>query len=129
MRNAISVEDNDNGVELRLVVRTVRLFALLTGLLYLRVVAGDVLARNREGDLPLALALLLALLLVATAGLALAWRWEGLGGLIALGSGVGLALLDYPRYTENRWLAALLYSSPFIVTGGLCLLCRRRRAT
>jgi hypothetical protein len=65
-------------------------------------------------------------LVVATVGLILTWRWEGLGGLIVVFSGIALSVVIYFLTNENRWLTIFFYSSPFIITGSLCLVCWHR---
>jgi hypothetical protein len=112
--------------ELRLITRAISFLALLTGVLYLRVIAGELLAGLR-GDRPSAAGLLLFLfLLLGVGGLLLSWRREGLGGMIALAGGFGLAAVDYRLLGQHPWLRTLLYSSPFVVAGGLCLICAWR---
>jgi hypothetical protein len=124
-------EANGRTYELRLITRWVGFLALLTGILYLRVVVIETLAAIRSNDWSLLDLLPMVLLFLATLGLLLAWRWEGLGGLLAFGSGISLGLVDYLVYGPERWVAVLLYCSPFVVAGGLCLICwwRRREAT
>lgn len=137
MKGAVNVQPGDNDVgnsptnELRLITRAIGFLAFVTGLLYLRVIVGAGLTSLSSGELPLGVALVFAFLLMATAGLLLSWRWEGLGGLLSLLGGVGLAVMDYGVLGRNGWIAAFLYSSPFIISGTLCLLCWRnnRRQT
>ncbi len=114
---------SDGAYELRIITKIVAFLALITGLLYLRVIVGDVLSRLRMGDLPFEALLLFGFLVVATAGLALAWRWEGIGGLLAILGGIGLAVIDYGAFGRDGWFAALLYCSPFLISGILCLIC------
>ena len=124
MNNATNVQPtNDDPYELRIITKAVAFLALLTGLLYLRVIVGDAIMHLRAGEFPLEATLLLAFLVIATTGLVIAWRWEGAGGLLALTGGIGLAVIDYSAFGRGVWFAALLYSSPFIISGILCLGC------
>jgi len=132
MKSAVNVQSGDNHVgdghtnELRLITKAIGFLAFVTGLLYLRVIVGAGLTSLSSGELPLGVAIVFAFLLMATAGLLLSWRWEGLGGILSLLGGVGLAVMDYGVLGRNGWIAAFLYSSPFIISGTLCLLCWRQ---
>lgn len=114
---------NEETQELRLITKAVAFLALITGLLYLRVIVGDALTDMRAGSLPLEAILLFIFLVSAVMGLAVAWRREGVGGLMTLAGGIGLAVIDYTVFDRNGWFAAVLYSSPFIISGVLCLVC------
>lgn len=128
MNNELSVRPVDqDGATLRQITKAIAFLALLTGLLYLRVIVGEFVSKVRLNEFPLEAMLLLVFLVVATAGLALSWRYEGIGGLLALLGGIGLAVIDYDAFERGGWLAAVLYSSPFIISGGLCLVCWRQR--
>ena len=132
MKSAVNVQPGDNHVgddhtnELRLITKAVGFLAFVTGLLYLRVIVGAGLTSLSSGELPLGVTIVFVFLLTATAGLLLSWRWEGLGGILSLLGGVGLAVMDYGVLGRNGWIAAFLYSSPFIISGTLCLLCWRQ---
>jgi hypothetical protein len=128
----MNVQPGDNNAvdgytnELRLITKAIGFLAFVTGLLYLRVIVGAGLASFNSGELPIGVALVFAFLLIATAGLLLSWHWEGLGGFLSLLGGLGLALMDYEVLGRKGWIAAFLYSSPFIISGTLCLLCWRQ---
>lgn len=124
MKNATYTYRPDDSIyEWRLVTRSLLFLALLTGAIYLRVfIAGlypEMLGRGQE----VIGFLLLAFLITAIAGLLACWRWEGIGGLITTFSGVGLAVLSFLGATNNPWLTAFFYGSPFMITGGLFLIC------
>ncbi|MBK8985720.1 MAG: hypothetical protein IPM39_06505 [Chloroflexi bacterium] len=109
--------------EMRFLARSVGLLALLTGLIYLRVIGSEsfLTTSSRPGnDHGL---LLFALVAAATLGILCAWRWEAVGGIVASVSALGIALLAYFTFPEQRWFAAFAYSSPFLVTGLLFLGC------
>lgn len=128
MNSMMNVPEADGrNYELRLITKWIGFLALLTGLLYLRVVVTETLAAIRSDEWSLVDLLPAVLLFVATLGLLLAWRWEGLGGLLAFVAGIALALVDYLVYGSEQWVAVLLYASPFVVAGGLCLVCWWRR--
>lgn len=123
MRSKTNDNSGNSLSELRLIAKAVDFLAVLTGILYLRavlvegppVIVGADLSRNVLG--------MLLLLSIATLALILAWRWEGIGGLVALLCAIGLGILVYETATNNKLLAAVLYSSPFFVTGGLFVAC------
>jgi hypothetical protein len=107
--------------EFRVFTRTVGLLALLTAVLYLRALAsGGFLYRGDSETIP-ATTILFVLMLVATAGLVLTWKWECLGGLVAVLGSMAVAVIVYNTFAENRLLATIVYSSPFLVAGSLCV--------
>ena len=107
--------------ELRVFARVVDLLAVLTALLYLRAMAsGGFLYRGDGETLPVT-AILFLLMLIATAGLVLTWKWECVGGVVAIQGSVAVATVVYSNFNENRLLATLIYSSPFLVAGTLCV--------
>ncbi|MCA9989778.1 MAG: hypothetical protein H6666_01595 [Ardenticatenaceae bacterium] len=122
---------SDNGpAELRLMARIVAFLALLTGLLYLRAMLSEgwlVITLDPFGPVGV---IMVGLLVVAILGLLAAWRWEAPGGLIAMLSAALLGLLVFATTESYPWLQAFVYSSPFLLTGLLFLLCwwRNRRA-
>lgn len=118
---------NSNQIdELRVVTRLVGMLALLTGLIYLRVVGSETLAAGFETNGRISPWLLLGALLVAIAGVLLAWRQEGIGGLIAAIAGLVLGGLAYFTASQHRGFSAFAYGSPFLITGALFLACWRR---
>ena len=107
--------------ELHVFTRAVGLLAVLTALLYLRAMAsGGFLYRGVSENIPVT-TILFVLMLIATAGLVLTWRWECLGGVVAILGSLAVAAVVYSTYSENRLLALLVYSSPFLVSGSLCM--------
>lgn len=113
--------DNHSFDDLHVWTRAVGLLAVLTALLYLRAMtSGSFLYRGSSETLPVSI-ILFGLMLVATAGLVLAWRWECAGGVIAILGSLAVASVVYSTFSENRLLAILVYSSPFIVSGSLCV--------
>lgn len=116
------VQYNDH-YELRIVTKAVSFLAALTGFLYLRVIVGEVTTAVQQDDFPTGGILILILLMVATAGLIISWWREGLGGLLAVIGGIGLAVVDYSILDRGIWLVTILYCSPFIIAGTFCLVC------
>ncbi|NCF68594.1 MAG: hypothetical protein GWP61_21750 [Chloroflexi bacterium] len=113
---------NSSFDELRVFARTVGLLAVLTAILYLRAIAsGGFLYRGDNATIPVT-TILFVLMLMATAGLVLTWRWECLGGIVAIIGSMAVAVIVYSTFAENRLLATLVYSSPFLVSGSLCML-------
>ena len=124
MKNAADFPQlNDSTQELRMITKAVAFLALLTGILYLRVVVGESLAAQTAGEPLTEILLLLAFLIIATAGLVVARWWDGAGGLTALLGGIGLAVIDYSILGRNQWYGAVFYGSPFVISGILCLVC------
>lgn len=123
-------ESTDNLDELRILARLVAALAILTAVLYLRAIAlGGYFSRHID-DPAGAAPVMLALLVLGAAGLVLAWRWECAGGITALLAAAAIvAYLGFALHS-GRLLAIFVYSSPFIVAGGLCMLdwYRHRRA-
>ncbi|HZD10459.1 MAG TPA: hypothetical protein VE553_03885 [Candidatus Binatia bacterium] len=118
--------DSDFG-ELRIVSKSIGFLALLTGFLYIRVIFGEGIPTVGIGSIKQGGLLVFVLLVSATLGLLLAWRWEGAGSLIAILSALILAGVVYFTAARNRMVAAFVYSSPFLVAGGLFLACWWRR--
>lgn len=104
-----------------LVARAVTFLALLTSILYLRVILVEGLAAMKASTLTAALAAEMVLLLLATLSLLIALRWQGMGGGLALLGGLCLGIMMYR--SQPYWAPTIFYSSPFIVSGGLCLAC------
>ena len=112
---------NSSFDELHVFTRAVGLLAVLTALLYLRAMTtGGFLYRGVGANIPVT-TILFGLMLFATAGLVLTWRWECLGGVVAILGSLAVAAVVYSTFTENRMLALLVYSSPFLVSGSLCV--------
>jgi hypothetical protein len=103
--------------ELRLLSKGVGFLALLTGLIYLRSVMQQGLGDDRM------VTWLFVFLAGATLGLFSTWRWEGVGGLITAVCGLCLAVVVFRATVDTPWFDAFLYSSPFVVAGGLALAC------
>lgn len=114
---------NNSGRELTLITRLVGVLAVLTGLVYLRVVGTESLAALRADERELAPAVLFVLLLLATGGLLAAWWQQAAGGAVAALSALGVAVLAYLSFADNRLFAAFAYSSPFLITGLMFLGC------
>jgi hypothetical protein len=122
MKNLIYAPQPDDSVnELRLITRSLMLLALLSGILYIRVFIISTLTELDAGGKDGIGLLSFLFLVVAITGLLLTWRWERLGGLVVVGSGIGLALVTYFMSTDSPWLTSFFYGSPFVITGSLCL--------
>lgn len=126
MENLLTPQPEDRISELRLIARSLMLMALLTAVLYVRVFVAAILSTMNAGGQGGIGLLSFLFLIIAIVGLLLTWRWEGFGGLIVLISGVGLAVVTYFISTTSPWFTAFFYSSPFIITGALCLFCWHR---
>ncbi len=109
--------------ELRFVAKSIGVLALLTGLIYLRVVGVESVTAVRDGEWGQSTVALFFLLIAATLGVLCAWRLEALGGAIALASGMGVGILAYLTVEDNKLFTTFAYSSPFLVAGGLSLAC------
>ena len=106
--------------ETSLIARSLILLSTLTGFLYIRVfvAAGHSLFGSDGHEIDLLMSVLIGF---AICGLIIAWRWEGLGGFMALVSGLILTVLVTVLSVKLSWLTGFFYGSPFIITGGLCL--------
>ncbi|MBE2202515.1 MAG: hypothetical protein IAE79_28145 [Anaerolinea sp.] len=113
--------------ELQLMTKSIGLLAVLTGLVYLRVVGAESLLALRSQERGQTVVVLFALLVVAIIGLLYAWRQEGVGGFVAALSAVGISIVAYLSFQENRLFAAFAYSSPFLITGLMFLVCWWRK--
>lgn len=131
MSHVIKVDEEAERLEeLHVLTRTVGILAIVTAMLYLRAIAlGGYFSRHIE-DPAAAAPIMFALLLLGAGGLILAWRWECAGGIIALLGAAAIAAYLNFALSSGRLLATLVYSSPFLIAGGLCLLDwhRHRRA-
>lgn len=109
--------------ELQMVSKAVGFLALLTGVLYLRAMVGEgaLALSGAEGN-----GLLLLFLALATVGLLAAWWQQAVGGAIAVLSALVVAGLVYATGGPNRLLEAFVYGSPFLIAGGLFVLCAWR---
>lgn len=107
--------------EWALFVKAVSFLAILTGLLYLRVMitgGGPLL----PGNDPLVTGALRALVtLVAIGGILACWRQPVAGAAIAILSGLLLGWQVYETAAHSPLLIASAYASPFILTGALYL--------
>ncbi|PID85340.1 MAG: hypothetical protein CSA11_05770 [Chloroflexi bacterium] len=119
-------EDTFRVKETRYLVRSIGILALLTGLIYLRVIGMEAMASLQTNQGLTAVSLLFGLLILAIAGLVCSWRWELIGGLIAVISAIGIGILVFFNFTDSPLFSALAYSSPFFITGILLLACSRR---
>ncbi|MCA9932324.1 MAG: hypothetical protein H6662_19375 [Ardenticatenaceae bacterium] len=108
--------------DLRFMTKSIGFLAVLTGLAYLRAVGMEGLADWRAGERTSSL-LLFVFLLVATAGLLIAWFHEGAGGVVSVVSAVGAGILAFAVGEQNRLFEAFAYSSPFLITGLMFLVC------
>jgi hypothetical protein len=115
--------------ELRFLTRSISTLALLTGLIYLRVIGQETMASWQTNQGLNTITLLLGLLIVAIAGLLCGWRWEWVGGSIAIFSAIGIAILAYSSTTDYKLFSAVAYSSPFLVAGIFMLACWQRSQT
>lgn len=126
---------NTNGIEnktihrtkeMRYLARSISILALLTGIIYLRVIGVEALASWQTTGGITAVIFLLGLLILAMAGLVCGWRWELIGGLIAIISAIGIGILAFLTFTNYQLFSAIAYSSPFFIAGILMLGCWRR---
>jgi hypothetical protein len=112
--------------ELRFLARSVGILAILTGLIYLRVISAESAAALGNGQWAPVSVFLFALIALATLGLLCAWHWELAGSILSLLCAPAIALLAYESHPEQPWFAAFAYGTPFLITGGLFLTCHYR---
>ncbi|MCA9958388.1 MAG: hypothetical protein R3E31_28790 [Chloroflexota bacterium] len=113
--------------ELQMMTKSIGLLAVLTGIVYLRVIGAESLLALQSDDQGQSVLVLFALLIVAILGLLFAWRQEGVGGFVAALSAVGIGIFAFLSFQENRWFAAFAYSSPFLITGLMFVTCWWRK--
>ena len=114
---------HDHINQLRFMAKSVGSLALLTGLIYLRVISVDSVNAIRTGQGGQSSVVLFFMMIVATLGLLCTWRLEAVGGVIALVSGLGVAILTFLTFEQNKLFTTFAYSSPFLVASGLSLAC------
>lgn len=131
LSNANEVKNNKSfrTKEMRYLARSIGILALLTGLIYLRVIGMEALVSWQTNEGITAVIFLLGLLILAMSGLLCGWRWEFIGGLIAVISAIGIGILAFFTFTDYRLFSAIAYSSPFLIAGVLMLVCGRRSRT
>lgn len=112
--------------ELRLLARSVTVLALLTGLIYMRVISLETFAASQNQAGTLSIANLFALIILGMASLLCSLRWEAWGGGTAVLSAVGIGILAYAILPQYPLFSAVAYSSPFFVAGLLMLACWQR---
>ena len=115
--------------EIRYLTRSIGILAMLTGLIYIRAVGMETVASMQENQGISAGVFLFGLLILAMVGLICGWRWELIGGLIAVISAIGIALITYFNVSEYPLFSAIAYSSPFFIAGILMLACWQRSHT
>lgn len=113
--------------DLEITCKAVGFLALLTAIFYLWTAISGGLDFAGLGNVATDGWLVFALMAAGVLGLLLGWRYERVGGALALLSGALLGVLVYTTGTANPLVAALAYSSPFIIAGLLFVLagCRR----
>lgn len=108
--------------EWALMVKAVSFLALLTGLLYLRVMVGQGAPLSTGSHFLTAGAMRVTTTVVGILGLLSCWRWPVVGGTVAVLAGLFLGWQVYHSAIHDPLLLALAYSSPFVITGALYLL-------
>ena len=127
--NGANNETNFRTKEMRYLARSIGILALLTGLIYIRVIGVEAVASLQTNQGITAVVFMFGLLILAMIGLLCGWRWELIGGLIAVLSAIGIGILAFVSLTDYRLFSAIAYSSPFFIAGILMLACWRRSHT
>lgn len=107
--------------EWALMVKAVSFLALLTGILYLRVMVDQGAPLSPGSTLLTAGAMRVTMTVVGILGLLSCWRWPVAGGAIAVLAGLLLGWQVFETATHDPLLLALAYGSPFVITGALYL--------
>ena len=123
MSNIAHPQQKNGFSELRLFTKSLLLLALLTGLIYLRVFIVEIIPAMRDNGSTAVEIAKLAMLVAAMLGLLLTWRYEMAGGITAVLAGLIFGILVYRTAAQNPFLITFFYSSPFVISGGLSLLC------
>ena len=124
--NGANNEATHRTKEMRYLARSIGILALLTGLIYLRVIGLEALVSWQTNQGVTAVVFLFGLLILAMIGLLCGWRWELIGGLIAVVSAIGIGILTFLSFTDYPLFSAIAYSSPFFIAGILMLGCWSR---
>lgn len=91
--NRVHNEANFRTKEMRYLARSIGILALLTGLIYIRVIGMEALVSWQTNQGITAVVFIFGLLILAMIGLLCGWRWELIGGLIAVLSALGILQL------------------------------------
>ncbi len=105
--------------EWSLFVKAVAFLALLTGLLYLRVMLGQGAPLAVGSDVLASGATRVLLTVTGIGGLLAGWYKPLLGGPVAVVAGLLLGWAVYGVAMHDPLLLALAYGSPFVITGVL----------
>ena len=122
------VQTNQFFDEWGLFVKAVSFLALLTGLLYLRVMIGGAAPLSAGNSLLTSGSVRIAIMLIAIGGLALCWKQPVIGAAISIVAGLGLGWQVYETAVHAPIVLALAYASPFVLSGVLFLAYTRRSA-
>jgi hypothetical protein len=116
--------------EYEMVSRVLVLLAVITGLIYLRVLVGALLPIMRDAGMASIEVATVAMLLLALLGLLGTWRWQESGSIVAIVAGLAFGILIYQTVDQTPLLSAFFYSSPFVISGAVSLVgwWRERRA-
>lgn len=113
--------------EWALFVKAVSFLALLTGLLYLRVMIGGAAPLTAGNTILTTGATRVLIVVIALAGLILCWQRPVLGAAIAILAGLLLGWQVYETAAHAPLVLTLAYASPFVLTGALYLLYARHQ--
>lgn len=127
--NEVNNDATHRTKEMRYLARSIGILALLTGLIYLRVIGLEALVSWQTNGGITAVIFLFGLIILAMSGLLCGWHWELIGGLVAVISAIGIGILAFFSFTDYRLFSAIAYSSPFFIAGILMLVCWKRSAT
>lgn len=108
--------------EWALMVKAVSFLALLTGVLYLRVMVDQGAPLAMGSSLLTTGAMRVAMTVVGILALLSCWRWPVPGGTVAVLAGLLLGWQVYDTATHDPLLLAVAYGSPFVITGALYLI-------
>ena len=127
--NGVQTEANLRTKELHHLTRSIGILALLTGIIYMRVIGVEIFASDQLGQGLSTIMFMFGFIVLASIGLLCGWRWELVGGLIAVLSAVVIGILAYAIFEDYRWFSAIAYSAPFFIAGILMIACWRRSST
>lgn len=112
--------------ELHFFARMIGVLALITVALYARaLLVGGFLEVSFYDEWNSSI--LLGLLLLGAVSLLIAWRWPKLGGLMAILLSIPIAWFVGQALEEGSLFAAVIYSSPLLISGLLYMLDARQR--
>lgn len=111
MKNNISKKDRS----MRIIRLAARIIGTLAIMFFLAFVVGEIIFNTEP--VTLEGIMVASFIVLLTMGVFIAWLKEGIGGIMLIITAVAYAIFIYFSAGRNKILAALLISSPFLISG------------